>query len=180
MLIQKYNPNWIKDFNDIKKALTEALINLNVSIEHIGSTSIPNLAAKPIIDIDIIFDTPKEFEAIKKGLEKIGYFHNGNQGIPDREVFKRAQTNAQHEILDTITHHLYVCKSDSKALERHILFRDYLIAHENARIEYQNIKYALAEEAKQDKKKYADLKEEKARGFIDGIISKAKKINDEV
>jgi GrpB-like predicted nucleotidyltransferase (UPF0157 family) len=170
MLIQKYNPNWIKDFNDIKKALTEALINLHVPIEHVGSTAIPNLAAKPIIDIDIVFDTTKEFEAIKKGLEKIGYYHNGNQGIPDREVFKRAQTDAKHEKLDSITHHLYVCKRDSEALQRHILFRDYLITHEDARIEYQNIKYALAEEANQDKKKYAELKEGKAGEFIDGII----------
>jgi GrpB-like predicted nucleotidyltransferase (UPF0157 family) len=180
MLIQKYNPNWIKDFNDIKKVITEALINLHVPIEHVGSTSIPNLAGKAIIDIDIVFDAPKDFEAIKKGLEKIGYYHNGNQGIPNREVFKRAQTDAKHEILDAITHHLYVCPSDSAQLQRHILFRDYLIAHEVARIEYQNIKYALAEEANQDKKKYAALKEEKAREFIDGIISKARKINDEV
>lgn len=180
MLIRKYNPNWIKDFNDIKKVITEALINLHVPIKHVGSTSIPNLAAKPIIDIDIIFNAPKDFEAVKKGLEKIGYYHNGNQGIPNREVFKRGKTETKHEILDAITHHLYVCKSDSEALQRHILFRDYLITHEDARIEYQNIKYAIAEEANQDKKKYAQLKEEKAREFIDLIISKAKKMNDKV
>jgi GrpB-like predicted nucleotidyltransferase (UPF0157 family) len=180
MLIHKYNPNWKKDFNDIKNVINEALINLNVHIEHVGSTSIPNLAAKPIIDIDIVFNTPKEFEAIKSRLEKIGYYHNGNQGIPDREVFKRDKTDAKHEILDSITHHLYVCKRDSEALQRHILFRDYLKTNEKVRIQYQNLKYALAEEAHQDKKKYAALKEEKAREFIDGIISKARIINDEV
>lgn len=181
MLIRKYNPNWIKDFNDIKKVITEALINLHVPIKHVGSTSIPNLAAKPIIDIDIIFNAPKDFEAVKKGLEKIGYYHNGNQGIPNREVFKRGKTETKHEILDAITHHLYVCKSDSEALQRHILFRDYLLVNEEARIQYQNLKYVLAEEAHQDRKKYAALKSEKAQPFIDAIIEKQKEVmmNDE-
>jgi GrpB-like predicted nucleotidyltransferase (UPF0157 family) len=180
MLIQKYNPSWIKDFSDIKKAIGEALINLNVQIEHVGSTSIPNLAAKPIIDIDIVFETPKEFEAIKSGLEKIGYYHNGNQGIPNRDVFKRGQSDAKHEILDSIAHHLYVCPSDSAELQRHILFRDYLKSNEDARIQYQSLKYALAEEAHQDRKKYAEIKEEKGNAFIDTVIAKAKqsKLNE--
>jgi GrpB-like predicted nucleotidyltransferase (UPF0157 family) len=176
MLIQKYNPSWIKDFNNIKNVITEALINLNVQIEHVGSTSIPNLAAKPIIDIDIVFNAPKDFETIKSRLEKIGYYHNGNQGIPNRDVFKRIQSDTKHEILDSIAHHLYVCPSDSEALQRHILFRDYLLVNEDARIQYQNLKYALAEEANQDRKKYAALKEEKGNPFIDAVIAKAKKI----
>jgi GrpB-like predicted nucleotidyltransferase (UPF0157 family) len=175
MLIQKYNPSWKKDFNDIKKVINEALTNLNIQIEHVGSTAVPNLAAKPIIDIDIIFDTPLDFEKIKEGLEKIGYYHNGNQGIPNRDVFKREKADFKHEILDTIAHHLYVCPHDSEALQRHILFRDYLLANEAARVEYQNLKYALAEEANQDRKKYAALKEEKGNKFINTIIAKAKK-----
>jgi GrpB-like predicted nucleotidyltransferase (UPF0157 family) len=175
MLIQKYNPSWIKGFNEIKKVINEALTNLNVQIEHVGSTSIPNLAAKPIIDIDIVFDAAKDFNAIKEGLEKIGYYHNGNQGIPNRDVFKREKADFKHEILDTIAHHLYICSHDSEALQRHILFRDYLLVHEAARIEYQNIKYALAKEANQDRKIYAALKEEKGNKFINTIIAKAKK-----
>jgi GrpB-like predicted nucleotidyltransferase (UPF0157 family) len=174
MLIQKYNPNWKKDLNDIKKVINEALINLNVQIEHVGSTSIPNLAAKPIIDIDIVFDNSTEFDALKRRLEKIGYYHNGNQGIPNRDVFKRSKKDAKHEVLDSIAHHLYVCPSDSEELQRHILFRDSLLVNEAARIEYQNLKYALAEEANQDRKKYAALKEEKGNPFINSVIVKAK------
>jgi GrpB-like predicted nucleotidyltransferase (UPF0157 family) len=174
MLIQKYNPSWIKDFNDIKNVINEALINLNVHIEHVGSTSIPNLAAKPIIDIDIVFDTPKDFDVIKGRLEKIGYYHNGNQGIPNRDVFKRGQSDNKYKMLDSIAHHLYVCLSDSEALERHILFRDYLLVNEDARIQYQNLKYAIAEEANQDRKKYAALKEEKGNAFISTIVVLAK------
>jgi GrpB-like predicted nucleotidyltransferase (UPF0157 family) len=172
MLIQTYKESWIADFNAISKILVETLVNLNVSVEHIGSTSIPNLAAKPIIDVDIVFDKDTDFTEIKALLESLDYYHNGNQGIINREVFKRTKT-ANHQILDSITHHLYVCSSDSDELRRHILFRNYLIANEDARIEYQKLKYEIAAEAEQDKKKYAELKEIKAREFIDSVIKKA-------
>ena len=174
MLIQAYQTSWVEDFNKIKTVLEKAIHPLLVSIEHVGSTAVPHLAAKPIIDIDIVYGEDTAFEDIKIGLEKLGYFHNGNQGIPRREVFKRSKMSILHPILDDIVHHLYVCLSDSEALQRHILLRDYLMENENARVEYQNIKYAVAEEVNQDKKQYAALKEVKTKDFIDGIIEKAK------
>jgi GrpB-like predicted nucleotidyltransferase (UPF0157 family) len=100
-------------------------------------------------------------------------FHNGNQGVFNREVFKRYNTSNKHTILDAIAHHLYVCPADSEELNRHILFRNYLIAHEEARIHYQNLKYQIAEEAGQNRKKYAELKEVRAKAFINAIIAKA-------
>lgn len=175
MLIQAYQTSWIEDFSKIRSVIDAALQPLKFSIEHIGSTAVPNLAAKPIIDIDIIHDENTAFEDIKTGLEKLGYFHNGNQGIPHRNVFKRSKMLVSHPILDEIVHHLYVCLSGSEALQRHILLRDYLIANEKARVDYQNIKYAVAEEVNQDKKKYAALKEAKTKDFIDSIIEKCKK-----
>lgn len=89
MLIQEYQEKWVEDFKAIESVITDALIGLNISIEHVGSTAVPKLAAKPIIDIDIVYGNTVPFETIKKGLERIGYFHNGNQGIINREVFKR-------------------------------------------------------------------------------------------
>jgi GrpB-like predicted nucleotidyltransferase (UPF0157 family) len=175
MLIQEYTKSWIEDFNKIRKVINDALIHLKVSIEHVGSTSIPELAAKPIIDIDIVFDAPIEFDEIKKRLEKIGYYHNGHQGIPNREVFKRPKTVTSRGILDSIPHHLYVCSADSEELQKHILFRDYLMANKEARVQYQNLKYELAEEVNQDQKKYAQLKEARASNFINAIIAKANK-----
>lgn len=174
MLIHEYRESWVTDFNAISKILIEALINLQVSIEHIGSTSIPDSAAKPIIDIDIIIDKNTAFDEIKLRLESIGYYHNGDQGICNREVFKRNKT-ANHQVLDFIAHHLYVCPTDSEELQRHILFRDYLRANADARIEYGNLKYEIAADANQDKKKYAELKEIKAKEFIDRVIAKAVK-----
>ncbi len=177
MLLQEYNAGWIEDFNEIKKILTKALLHLKVSIEHIGSTSVPSLASKPIIDIDVVFDKPTTvFDEIKMRLEKIGYYHNGNQGVPGREVFKRNKAAGEHEVLDFIVHHLYVCPADSEELQKHILFRDYLIANEEASVQYQKLKYEIAKEANQDRKKYAQLKEAKARKFVTTIIAKAKKI----
>lgn len=173
MLIQAYKESWVEDFKVIKGVINDALTNINILIEHVGSTAVPQLAAKPIIDIDIIYEHNVPFEAIKKGLEKIGYYHNGNQGIVNREVFKRGIWATKHQILDVITHHLYVCPVGSEELQKHILFRNYLIANEAARNEYQKLKYEIAEAAGQDKKQYATLKEVKARAFINSIIKKS-------
>ncbi len=171
MIIEKYSSNWIKNFTCIKLEIEKGLNGLNYQIEHVGSTSVPALDSKPIIDIDIINNNESEFEAIKIGLINLGYYHNGNQGIAEREVFKRNDKSV-NEVLDTITHHLYVCKQDSKALERHILFRNFLRKNDWARIEYQEMKYELARKAKQDKNMYAELKELNVTGFIDEIIER--------
>jgi GrpB-like predicted nucleotidyltransferase (UPF0157 family) len=177
MIIEVYTPNWIKDFTDIKSEIKNRLYGLVYTIEHVGSTSVPNLDSKPIIDIDIIFTKQLDFEKIKLGLEKIGYYHNGNQGIEDREVFKR-NGKLTNEILDRINHHLYVCPVDSKALERHILSRNFLRKNDWARLKYQQMKYELAVKANQDRKLYAALKELSVNDFIDSIIEEEKRTHN--
>ncbi len=124
MLIEKYTSSWIKDFELLKREICNGLFGLDVIIEHVGSTSVPNLDAKPIIDIDIIYTKKTDFKEIKLALLVLGYDHNGNQGIVGRDVFKR-NSKLTNEVLDCINHHLYVCPSNSKALERHILSRDF-------------------------------------------------------
>ena len=177
MILEKYSSNWVKDFRSIKSEIDNILDGLTYSIEHVGSTSVPNLDSKPIIDIDIIYYNQMDFEKIKLGLGKIGYYHNGNQGIEDREVFKR-NGKITNEILDAVKHHLYVCTVDSKALERHILSRDFLRKNDWARLKYQQMKYSLAENANQDRKIYAALKELYVNGFIDTIIEEEKRTNN--
>ncbi len=169
MVIEKYNPEWINQFEKIKEKLSQSLIGIDVNIEHIGSTSVPKLAAKPIIDIDVIYYQVTDFERIKNNLESFGYYHNGNQDIEGREVFKR-NAKQDDEILDKVSHHLYVCKNDCEELHRHILSRDYLRKNEIAREFYQNLKYQITEEANQDRKLYANLKQLKANSFINFII----------
>jgi GrpB-like predicted nucleotidyltransferase (UPF0157 family) len=173
-LIQEYTNQWATDFEKIKKVLAEEVIDFIIDIEHVGSTSVPNLDSKPIIDIDIIYRESDDFFNIKIGLEKLGYFHNGNQGIEGREVFKR-NGEQKHETLDIITHHLYVCKHDAVELRRHILFRDYLRKDELTRNFYEKLKYEIAVETNQNKSDYATLKQLKANPFIDYVIELEKK-----
>lgn len=176
MLIQKYNPNWAKHFETLKSEFLKSLVGVNISIEHVGSTAVTGLAAKPIIDIDIdiVYETPDDFGTIKRDLEKIGYYHNGDQGIQGREVFKRKNILLKHPTFDKLNHHLYVCIKDSEELQRHLLFRDFLRKNDWAKKEYQQLKIQIAKETNQDKKAYARLKELRAKKWIESIINQAK------
>lgn len=170
MLLSEYNADWVNQFEKINAKLQEVLNGLCVNIEHVGSTAVPGLSAKPIIDIDIVYNEASDFENIQTRLVSAGYFHNGNQGIEGREVFKRARTN-ENIIFDTIAHHLYVCRYDSLELHRHLLFRNYLRKHPAAADFYMNLKYEIAKEANNDRKLYAAIKEVKANSFINYIIA---------
>ena len=175
MLLEKYNSKWILDFEKLKNEILKGLKGLDCIIEHVGSTAVPYLDAKPIIDIDIIYTEHSDFIKIKSSLENSGYYHNGNQGIDGREVFKRNNLGSKNEILDAIIHHLYVCQTENKALERHILSRNFLRKNDWARLKYQKLKYEVAEKANQDRKVYANLKELHVNDFIDSIIEEEKK-----
>ncbi|MEZ4827841.1 MAG: GrpB family protein [Bacteroidia bacterium] len=170
MLIRPYQEQWEKDFQAIRDVLERNIRVKDIQIEHVGSTAVKYLAAKPIIDIDMVFAKPDDFGAIKTGLENIGYYHNGNQGIEGREVFKREAGKENHTILDSVSHHLYVCPDGSSELQRHLFFRDFLREHEKERLEYQKLKYEIAEKANQDRKVYAKLKEVLARDFVESIL----------
>ncbi len=174
MLIVPHDPEWAKHFEEIKRKLSDYLDGIHINIEHIGGTAIKGLSAKPIIDLDIIYYQVNEFEKIKIVLESAGYYHNGNQGIVGREVFKRHKMNYD-EVLDEISHHLYVCIFYSEELQRHLFFRDYIRKNDNLRVEYQNLKYEIANEADNNKEKYSSIKEIKAKSFISHVIEQAKK-----
>ena len=165
MLIKKYTSDWIKDFSELRREIEYRLKGLELRIEHVGSTSVPDLDSKDIIDMVVIYKHNKEFDSIKLGLMAMGYFHNGNQGVEGREVFKRSGDH-YIAILDSKTHHLYACQADSKALEEQILFRDHLKRNSRARAKYQQMKYQLADKANQDRKRYAELKEQSIGDFI--------------
>ncbi len=169
MLILNYQEHWPADFEKISSILLEQVAKIHVQIEHVGSTAVAGLSAKPIIDIDLIYFDQKDFDQIKTELEKLGYYHNGDQGITGREVFKRME-NRHHPILDSIRHHLYVCHLDSEELKRHLAFRDHLRQNPESRQQYVTIKNEIAKEVNQDKKKYAILKEIRAKKFINTCI----------
>ncbi len=172
MLIIEYQASWEEDFINIKEVLTTSISSPDLVIEHVGSTAVKGLAAKPIIDIDLVYTKIEHLNLIIEELATIGYVHIGDQGIEGREVFKR-NGGSKHEVLDSIRHHLYACHCDSSELHRHLAFRDYLRTNEAARKEYENLKRDIANQANQDKKSYALLKEDQAKSFIENCLKEA-------
>lgn len=134
VVVEPYNPEWKQDFENIKAELTDALKDLALSIEHVGSTSVEGLSAKPIIDIDIVIEDRNKLNDVILALNKIGYTHEGDQGIPGREAFKYQGKEHLRK------HHLYVCDQNASELKRHIGLRDYLKSHPDLMLEYGRIK----------------------------------------
>ena len=130
-LLEPYNPAWSVEFSELSAIYAEALGPLALRIEHIGSTAIPGLAAKPIIDIDIVIADYAVFPRVVDALAELGYAHNGDQGIPQREAFKPADEFVPRTSPSRRwrTHHLYVCPEASPELQRHLRFRDALRAN---------------------------------------------------
>jgi len=173
MVVFEYDINWPNCFLKIKNELNKVLTVQSV-VEHVGSTSIPGMKAKPIIDIDVGLENWDDFETVKMELAKIGYKHEGDLGIKGREAFGRTG-EIHNEVLDTIDHHLYVCSINNEEFKRHILFRDYLRSHDEARDRYNQIKEEiLAKVGADNRAGYVQMKEDEYKDFFEGIIKKAK------
>ena len=133
-----YDPAWSEAFEAIRAEISAALGEVALGIEHVGSTSVPGLFAKPCIDIDVIIrDRTVLAEAVGR-LATIGYIHEGDLGIPDREAFRYSDKPHLME------HHLYVCPQDSAELHRHIAFRDLLRGDAAAAERYGRVKLEAA------------------------------------
>jgi len=133
-----YDPAWRSDFEKIKKELESALCGLIVGIEHVGSTSVEGLSAKPCIDIDIIIENYSVFDNVVEKLNEIGYIHEGDLGIKGREAFKYSDKPYLQN------HHLYVCPKNSEELHRHLVFRDFLRSNPDAVKKYGSVKQTAA------------------------------------
>ena len=133
-----YDEAWKNAFEEIKTEIEAEIGDLIIGIEHVGSTSVEGMSAKPCIDIDVIIKDYSVFDEIVRKLGVIGYIHEGDLGIKDREAFKYA--NKPH----LMTHHLYVCPRDSEELHRHIAFRDFLRKNPEAVKEYSMVKEKAA------------------------------------
>ena len=153
VVVEKWNPKWKDEFERIADSLGEDVIYNSVKIEHVGSTSVEGLSAKPIIDLDIVIENDK-FEIIKRLLNDKGYKHEGDLGIEGREAFSYS---GKEELM---THHLYVCPQDSKELFRHITFRNFLKNNPALVAEYSKVKEQAAVLYPDDIDKYMEFKSE--------------------
>jgi GrpB-like predicted nucleotidyltransferase (UPF0157 family) len=163
-LLRLHDPAWATHFADLQANLSRALGELALRIEHVGSTAVPDLMAKPILDIDVVMRDGAAFPSIVSALRRQGYVHRGDLGIPDREAFDAPGDTP-------MAHHLYVCPASSRELRRHVAFRDALRARPELRREYESIKLDIARRARGDRKVYAEIKERECRALIERVLA---------
>lgn len=156
-----YSPNWPKEFEAEKQKLIDTFGDKILAIEHIGSTSIPGLAAKPIIDMVAAVKSFDDLPEFVNGLQKLGYEYMPERMFDNRKFFpKGSQENR--------THHLnLVLQNDPEQWTKPIAFRDYLRTHETERDEYAKIKTNLAKQYANDRAAYTRLKD----NFFQSIIA---------
>jgi GrpB-like predicted nucleotidyltransferase (UPF0157 family) len=160
MLVVEYDPAWPGLFEALKASIWGAVADIAVAVEHVGSTSVPGLAAKPVIDIDVVVaerDVPRGIGR----LTGLGYEHRGDLGIPFREAFRPPAGG--------VPQNLYLCPLNSPALANHIVLRDHLRANVEAARTYGDLKRRLAVECSGDIDAYVEGK----TGFIVSILRQA-------
>lgn len=143
--IENYNPLWADLYSQEESLLKESLGSDIVDIQHIGSTAVPGLAAKPIIDIQIAVDNLEDAAKLLPKLEAAGYVPS-----PNATSLFLCKTN-------THRFHLYIDANKSE-LTRRIIFRDYLRANPRGAQEYEALKKAMADKFADDPSVYVDAK----------------------
>ncbi|HEX2865027.1 MAG TPA: GrpB family protein [Deinococcales bacterium] len=144
-----HDPAWPRTFERLREPIAAALAGLPATVEHVGSTSVPGLAAKPVIDIDVIAPHAALPEVVER-LEGLGYVHRGNLGIEGREAFQAPDGLPEH--------HLYACRAGSLAVHNHLALRDFLRGHPDRAREYGELKVRLAADHPHDIDAYIEGK----------------------
>jgi GrpB-like predicted nucleotidyltransferase (UPF0157 family) len=157
--IVDYDPSWPGSFAVETCEIQRVLADLHPSIEHIGSTAIPGLCAKPIIDILVGLDDIRDGRIIP-GLELVGYKFQPEAGESDRLFFRKGAVRS---------HHVHVVDIHSWAFWKHVMFRDYLLFHPSITSQYGDLKRASAEKYRFDRPAYTGSKS----GFIESVLRAA-------
>ena len=144
----EYKPEWPKVFEQLRDDLMPHVADLTSRIEHVGSTAVPGLPAKPAIDLAIVVETGSDLLIATERLVSLGYMHRHNLSTPDRRAFKVAGT----------AHNLYVCLRDGISLHNHLTFRDHLRTHPVASAQYAALKWELVRKFPDNKCEYIEGK----------------------
>jgi len=162
-----YDTCWAKEFEDERRRLLDIFGDKIIAVEHIGSTSIPGLIAKPIIDINVAISSLERAEDFILGLQSLGYEYMKGRQFDDRYFFPKGPASFR-------THHLNLVEYSSETgWNDPLLFKKYLIEHPFSMREYASLKQHLALECKNDRKKYTEAKSD----FIKSVIIKARNLN---
>ena len=147
-----HSPGWDAEFRAEAQRLRDALGGEVVAVHHVGSTAIPGISAKPIIDILLAVREVERLDDLGPEMSGLGYEARGEFGIPGRRFFVKTTDGRR-------THHIHAFATGTPELERHLAFRDYMISHpENARA-YGRLKEGLAREFPTDIEAYMDGKD---------------------
>ncbi len=169
VLVVAYDPAWPSAFALIRASVLAGFAGIEglpVRIEHVGSTAVPGLLAKPIIDVDVVVATEADVTAAIEVLATLGYEHQGDLDIPGREAFRAPDDGGP-------TRHLYVVVDGNRSHRDHVDLRDHLRAHPDVAATYGALKAALAArfptDGPEDRAAYTDAKAE----FIQGVLAEA-------
>jgi GrpB-like predicted nucleotidyltransferase (UPF0157 family) len=165
--IQSYNPEWVLKFEKIKIMLEQVFSSQAMAIEHVGSTSIPGMKAKPLIDILVIVEKMAPFVSEREQMSELGYQNIDNYISPNSIVFFKTDNE------DRKLENIHVCVKDSYKVRQFLLMRDYLRAHSNRAKEYSELKEKLSTKFPGDYPSYRAGKKD----FLDGIEKEAEKWN---
>jgi GrpB-like predicted nucleotidyltransferase (UPF0157 family) len=161
VVIEPYDPEWPRLFEEERRRIVAATGHIVAGVHHVGSTSIPGMSAKPVLDIAVLLHDFDDGERCIEPLEEIGYEHRGfSEDIPGDRFFRTGNPR---------TSQLHVYAVNSPVWREHFHFRDYLIAHPEDAKEYADLKLALAERYPMDRPSYTAGK----ASFVQGVLEKA-------
>jgi GrpB-like predicted nucleotidyltransferase (UPF0157 family) len=175
VVVVDYDTNWPAIFDGLRSLIWPAVRDIALSFEHIGSTAVPGLRAKPVIDACVVVASRELVRPAIERIERLGYVHRGTLGVPDREAFRRPDHLPRH--------HLYLSPRDALSLRNQIGVRDYLRAHADVARQYGDLKTELARRFPDDIDLYIDGKTEfilrilRTIGFTAGELSDIREIN---
>jgi GrpB-like predicted nucleotidyltransferase (UPF0157 family)/chloramphenicol 3-O-phosphotransferase len=163
IVVSDYDHEWPLFFEEIAQRVRDAVADLSARVEHVGSTSVPGLAAKPIIDIDVVVDSAEDLAPAIERLRSLGYVYQGDKGIKGREAFMWPRGARPH--------HLYLVVQGSQPYLDHIEFREYLRDHPEVASEYADLKTSLAEQHGDDRPGYENSKAD----FVTSVLQTARR-----
>ena len=143
--LASYTPEWESIYQGEEIMLRTALGNRALDIQHIGSTSVPEISAKPIIDIAIAVASDEDIDGCIAPLASVGYEYLGEFGLPGRHFFVKGNPR---------THHIHVVRTDSHHWRQWIYFRNYLRRYPDVAREYDNLKRSLAQQYAENREAY--------------------------
>jgi GrpB-like predicted nucleotidyltransferase (UPF0157 family) len=161
--IAEYDPVWPEAYERERAAIADALGGNLLAIEHVGSTAVPGLGAKPIVDVMVGLRELSDHARCVDPLTSLGYEHKGEYGIPGRHYFRKPVQGPR-------THQVHMVEQGSAFWVRHLLFRDYLRANPDEAAAYDRLKRGLAERFGTDLEGYTEAKTE----FIRSAEAKAR------